>query len=165
MLSTLSSLLSKSFAPEPKLNASVNNQGQAIIKTDDGFTVTFLGKNQAFTITDPGGKTTKIWGDPHVNESDGDRWDFKDKSTFVFGDNKITVETTPRPGNENVTYSQTVTIYNGEDRFTMKGVDKDNLELGGWDFSAKSHDNKLGDGDIYVLNREGESEEWIKQQA
>lgn len=158
----LASFLYKPVSAKPTLDASINKKGQVQVKTNDGFNVTFLGRDEAFTITGPDGKTTKIWGDPHVKESDGDQWDFKNQSSFIFGNNKVTVQTVPSEHNGEVTYSQTVTVYNGDDRFTITGIDKNAPEILAWRLDGKDHDSQLEDGDIYQLQRSDGSEEWIK---
>ncbi|MCB0343878.1 MAG: DUF1521 domain-containing protein [Bdellovibrionales bacterium] len=150
--------------PRQTLEASVNKEGQAVVKTEDGFTVKFLGKHQALTITGPDGKTTKIWGDPHVTESDGDRWEFKKQTTFKFGNNKITIQTSKKPGYE-LTFSDTVTIYNGSDRFTITDLEVDKPRLVGWKLDGESHDEHLSDGDVYVLEREAAEERWVRESA
>lgn len=143
------------------LEASINDKGQTVVKTEDGYEVTFLGARQEFTIKASDGKTTTIWGDPHVVESDGDKWDFTDKSSFVFGNNKLTVETTPA-GN-GATYSKTVTIYNQNDRFTISGLDKNKPIIEAWSFDGKEHDESLSDGTTYHLSKEASGDDiWQK---
>lgn len=147
--------------PAQTLRASVNEAGQATVKTEDGFVVTFLGKNQALSIMAPDGKTTKIWGDPHVTESDGDRWEFKARSTFCFGNNKLTIETCTKPGFE-LTFCDTVTLYNGRDRFTISDIDIDKPRLVGWKLDGARHDAAQEDGDVYLLESDGLNQHWKK---
>ena len=150
-----------SVPPPRTLNAYTDENNKAFVTTEDGWKVAFTGESQSWTITSPDGRTTRIWGDPHVVESDGDHWDFHKNSTFVFGDNKVTVETKYlRPG---VSYSGTVTVYNGNDRFTITNIDTDKPTLVAWDRDGKAHDASLKDGDIYNLGTEANGEDqWQK---
>ncbi len=148
--------------PRQTLQASVNEQGQAVVKTEDGFSVKFLGKEQALTITGPDGKTTRIWGDPHVSESDGDTWEFKKQTSFKFGNNKITIQTSKKPG-YSLTFTDTVTIYNGSDRFTISDIEVDKPRLIDWSLDAETHDDHLSDGEVYLLERDSAGERWVKQ--
>ncbi|MDR2337732.1 MAG: DUF1521 domain-containing protein [Deltaproteobacteria bacterium] len=132
------------------LNASVDEKGRINIKTEDGFTILFEGQQQSWKIITPDGKETKIWGDPHVEESDGDKWDFKKQSTFVFGNNKITIETTPTDNGETLT--KAVTIYNGKDRLTLDNINIDKPNFVAWKLDASAHDEDLADGDVYNLD-------------
>src|SRR5688572_20456016 len=69
-----------------------SSQPQGSLKTDAGVITTPGGYKIEATsqfewkITGPDGKTTRVWGDPHVAEGDGGKWDFKRNSTFVLGD-------------------------------------------------------------------------------
>lgn len=152
-----------SSPPRPTLDASVNENKEVEVSTEDGYTIRFSGKMQEWTITTPDNTTTRIWGDPHVEESDGDKWDFSKQSSFVFGNNKITVETI-EAGN-GAYYSKTVSIYNGEDRFTLTGVDTNKLELVDWTFDAETHDAELDDGEVYHFEKEDSGGElWRKEE-
>src|SRR5690606_5196891 len=122
--------------------------------TNDGYQISFEGKNQEWRITAPDGTSTRIWGDPHVEESDGSKWDFYTQSTFVFGNNKVTVEVAPWKGTA-ATVSKTVTIYNGDNRFTMTGLDNDKPKIVAWDFASNSHDQLLSDGVVFDLVKQG----------
>jgi hypothetical protein len=132
------------------LRAGIDEQDRVNVKTEDGYTVIFEGQQQSWKIIMPDGKETRIWGDPHVEESDGDKWDFKKQSSFVFGNNKITIETTPASNGETVT--KAVTIYNGKDRLTMNNIDIDKPNFVAWKVDAGAHDKELDDGDVYNLN-------------
>lgn len=142
---------------EPSLFASINESGQAVVKTKDGWSVKFTGQDMAFEITSPENKTTRIWGDPHVEESDGDKWDFSKQSSFVFGNNKITVETADA-GN-GATFSSRISIYNGEDRFTISGIDKNQPKIEAWEFDAQREDALLDDGVVYRFENEKDGKE------
>ena len=69
-----------------------SDAGMVAVRTRDGYMIRAEGKEHAWTITGPDGKTTRIWGDPHVYESDGNKWDFKTRSTFAFGNRFIFIK-------------------------------------------------------------------------
>lgn len=147
---------------EERMIAGTDGEGNMWVKTADGYLIRFAGKDQKWTITTPIGETTTIWGDPHVIESDGDKFDFDKTSSFVFGENKVTVETV-KHGNA-LSFSSQVTIYNGDQRFTVSGIDKDQPKFEALKFGGKAHDEKLEDGDHYTLSREPNGEvEWKKR--
>lgn len=147
------------------LEAKVKENGQVEVKTKDGYTITCEGKDQAWIITSPSGKSTRIWGDPHVNESDGDKWDFTKQSSFRFGRNKITVEVTPY-GDGGATLTKTITIYNGNDRITISGIDQNKPFISVAAADGKQHDAQIEDGDTYRLGKEKNGDdEWRKVRA
>lgn len=143
--------------PVKALETSTNEQGNIEVVTKDGFKIATEGKGQAWTITSPEGKTTRIWGDPHVNESDGDKWDFQKQATFEFGENKITVEVAPY-GNGN-TVTSAINIYSGNERVTIDGIDKDQPKITSAMSDAFYHDLQLSDGDVFYLSREWDTGE------
>ncbi len=145
------------------LTPSVNTEtGKISVKTNDGYTLNFTGKQEEWFIASPDGKTTRIWGDPHVVESDGDKWDFYEDITFKFGNNKVTVQTVEK--NEKVSYSGTVTIYGESDRITISGLDKNEPKIEAWRYDSQTHDTNLADGNIFNLTTEKDgTDEWIKK--
>ena len=73
------------------------------VTTSGGYKIEATGKFE-WKITGPDGKSTRIWGDPHVAEGDGGKWDFKKDSTFVLGDGtKVHVKTQPYGNGATVT--------------------------------------------------------------
>ena len=132
--------------------------------TNDGYKIYCEAKDQAWTITSPDGKTTRIWGDPHVVESDGDKFDFQAKTSFVFGKNKITVEVSPLENGNALTGK--ITIYNGEQRVTIADIEKDKPRISAVAADGKIHDASLADGSIYRLTKEKNGDdEWKKDSA
>jgi hypothetical protein len=105
-------------APGPGLTS----QGRKI-QTPGGFVIEALGKNHAFTITGPDGASTRIWGDPHVVEGDGGKWDFKKDIVFELGDGtRIWVRTTPYKDTQ-ATVTASLEVVHGGQRSLMLGVD------------------------------------------
>lgn len=142
---------------DENLAVSTNRLGAPQIYTEDGFIISFEAKEQAWNITSPQGRVSRIWGDPHVAESDGDRWDFKDRSSFLFGNNKVTIETVPLANGQ--TLSSKVTIYNGDSRVTVSGIDKDAPVFEAIRRDAKIDDALQDDGDIFILGTEANGED------
>lgn len=142
-----------------------NENGQNVVVTDDGYKLLFEGKDEAFKIINPDGSESRIWGDPHVTESDGTaQWDFMEQATFVFGKNKLTVEVVPYTNAAML--AKQVSIYNGEQRVTIDDINlnKPRIETVGND--ARAHDASLTDGLVFLYKKTGEKTfEWVKQAA
>jgi hypothetical protein len=142
--------------PRSSLRPKANEEENTVeVSTEDGYLISFAGEREEWTVRDPEGKTTRIWGDPHVVEADGDKWDFTEDTTFVFGENKITVQTTPIVNG--ASYSDTVSIYNGSDRVTVTDIDSNRPKIEAWSLDAQAHDASIEDGDIYTLSSSGDS--------
>ena len=99
--------------------------GEATIQLGDKYTVKANEKDATWTVTNnETGKTTKVWGDPHVDtDNDGKTdFDFKKDMTFKLDDGtKITVGTVP--GGENgTTFSSQLTITNGDKAVQVTGL-------------------------------------------
>lgn len=98
---------------------------QGAVKTAGGYTIVPEGKDAAWSVYAPGQKPgetpqTRIWGDPHVSEKDGTRWDFTKNSNFRLPDGtNISVGTTSQTGQS---VSATLDITNGNDRVQVSGI-------------------------------------------
>lgn len=134
-----------------------NDKGMVTVRSLDGYIVRAEGRDEAWSITGPDGKTTRIWGDPHVTESDGNRWDFKDRGTFVFGNNKATIEVVPDKKGEAL--SSRLTLYSGDQRVTISGIDGNKPIITAVSQDGKQHDDALADGVVYQrkINQTGEA--------
>ena len=156
-------------APKPStqrdpLQAVTDDKGLPSVITEDGYTIHCDADKASWTITGPDGKTTQIWGDPHVVESDNDKWDFKNQSTFKFGNNKVTVEVAPY-GDGSATVTSRITVYSGEQRVTIDGIDKAKPHIVASANDGRTHDAALQDGDTYQRSLEpgrGDGEQWKK---
>ncbi len=128
--------------------------------TPGGYKIRALGKQNAWEIITPEGKRTKIWGDPHVNESDGGRWDFKKDMSFILPDGtKITVNTT-KPKDPNApTVTASITIMNGNQRATISGIEKNQPTTDGIKNDRWLVDARMPDGDYAVLG--GDGDDWF----
>lgn len=138
---------------------SLKNEGGKIT-TAGGYTIEAT-KQHEWIITGPDGKTTRIWGDPHVAEGDGGKWDFKRNSTFVLGDGtKINVTTAPwKDGKMTVTSS--LEIISGNDRVNITDIDKGKGVTGPITQDGYAHSNSFGNNDVFVMGRE--SDDWSHQ--
>lgn len=141
------------------LDVNKNDAGMISVRTLDGYTIRAEGRDEAWTITGPDGKTTRIWGDPHVTESDGDKWDFVNRSTFMFGKNKATIEVVPAGNGQ--TFSARLTVYSDYERVTIDGIEKNQPTIVAASTDGLQHDASLADGEIYkrVVTPSGES--WV----
>ena len=151
-----------SAAPTPSqkagLQALTDEKGVITVRTPDGFKLKAEAREQAWQIIGPEGRATRIWGDPHVTESDGGKWDFKAQSSFVFGANKVTVETTPAKNGQTV--SKRLTLYHGTERVTIGGIDTDRPFIVGLAQDGKQHDDSLSDGATYLRGMGKRGEVW-----
>ncbi|PJI53950.1 hypothetical protein CTI14_21520 [Methylobacterium radiotolerans] len=111
--------------------------GQATIRLGDKYTIKANEEDESWTVTNnETGKTMKVSGDPHVDaNNDGKNdFDFKKDMTFKLDDGtKITVGTVPG-GDNDATYSSTLTITNGANAMQLTGLGgefdgKNNLEV------------------------------------
>lgn len=141
------------------LDVNKNDAGMITVRTLDGYTVRAEGRDQAWTITGPDGKATRIWGDPHVSESDGDKWDFVNRSTFMFGKNKVTVEVVPAGNGQ--TFSSRITVYSDHERVTIDGIEKDKPSIVAASADGLQHDASLADGEIYKRIMTPTGEAWV----
>jgi hypothetical protein len=141
------------------LDVNKSEAGMITVRTLDGFTLRAEGRDQAWSITGPDGKTTRIWGDPHVSESDGDKWDFLNRSTFMFGKNKATIEVVPAGNGQ--TLSARLTIYSDHERVTIDGIDKNQPTVVAASSDGLQHDASLADGDVYKRTVTANGEAWV----
>lgn len=100
---------------------------QGSVRTAGGYTIVPEGKDAAWSVFGPDQKAgdkpmTRVWGDPHVDEKDGTRWDFTKDSSFRLPDGTmIAVDTTSETGQS---VSKGLTIVNGADRVNIAGIDQ-----------------------------------------
>ncbi|MDX2015988.1 MAG: DUF1521 domain-containing protein [Myxococcaceae bacterium] len=98
------------------------------VRTPGGYTIVPRGKDAQWDVFKPGQKAdetpmSKIFGDPHVHESDGTKWDFTKTSTFRLPDGTaIGVNTTSEVGQS---VSRKLDIVNGDDHVTIDGINTD----------------------------------------
>jgi len=100
------------------------------------------------TVTDnTSGESFKVWGDPHIETSDGDKTDFmRQPATFELPDGtKITI--TPTKG-EDKTYIDNMTITRGDDAAQIGGVHDGNLHTVAQRGEGRYLDGQTPDGTV-----------------
>lgn len=137
------------------------------ITTAGGYQIVIEGRDKAWSIYGPDGKKlTRVWGDPHVKEGDGDKWDFKDSSAFTLPDGtRIFARTAPSEKNKDKTYTAALDIANGNERVQISGIDRDRPVIGsitndginGWRTANGSPFT-----DVYQLQHDENNQEWVK---
>lgn len=126
---------------------SLKTEGN-VITTPGGYKIEMEGQFN-WKITGPDGKSTKIWGDPHVAEGDGGKWDFKRDSIFKLPDGtEIKVNCVPYGNGMTVTGSLDITC--GNDHIKVSDIDKGMGKIG----------NNLNDG---IIERTGNAVSHLDQ--
>jgi hypothetical protein len=127
-----------------------------VITTAGGYKIEATGQFE-WKITGPDGKETKVWGDPHVAEGDGGKWDFKKNSTFVLGDGtRINVTTAPW-GDGGMTVTSKLEVISGNDRVEVTDIDKGQGKVGEITQDGFAHANSF-QGDVFVMGQE--TDDW-----
>ncbi|AKQ67671.1 hypothetical protein A176_004583 [Myxococcus hansupus] len=98
------------------------------ITTPGGYTIEQLGQFE-WRVTGPDGKNTRVWGDPHVDESDGGKWDFKRDTSFVLGDG-TRINCTCAPWGNGMTVSAQLDIVYGDSHVRVTDIDKGKGKVG-----------------------------------
>jgi hypothetical protein len=143
---------------------STNPEGwpQGSVRTAGGYTVVPEGKDAAWKIYGPqqgpqDKPLSRIWGDPHVDEADGQRWDFTKSSNFRLPDGTmIDVKTTSETGRS---VSKSLNIVNGNDRVSIDGIDQNkptlsNVSRDGFEYRARLQ-SENPNRDTFVLGGTG----------
>lgn len=139
------------------------------VKTAGGYTVVPEG-NTNWSVYAPGQKIgdkphTRVWGDPHVTEKDGTRWDFTKNSDFVLPDGtRINCQTTSETGQS---VSKGLTIANGADKVQIDGINTGKPSTGpvtqdGYEWRAQ-HLASNPNRDSYHLGGSGDNVKWFKE--
>lgn len=140
-------------------SGSLNTDANGVITTPGGYKIQATNQFE-WKITGPDGKSTRVWGDPHVDEGDGGKWDFKRDSTFVLGDGtRINVATTPY-GN-GMTVSKELEIISGNDRVKVTDLDKGKGKTGPVTQDGYANVNSFGGKDVFVMGKE--TDDWSFQ--
>ena len=82
------------------------------------------------------------------------------KETFtpaVFGNNKATIEVTPK---NDKTMSARLTVYSGNERVTISGLDTNKPVVTAVSQDGKQHDDSLADGVVYQRKSNKTGESW-----
>lgn len=131
-----------------------------VVTTPGGYKIEATSQFE-WKITGPDGKTTRVWGDPHVAEGDGGKWDFKRNSTFVLGDGtRINVTTAPWQDGK-MTVTSGLEIISGNDRVQISDIDKGKGKIGEVTADGYAHANSFAGNDVFVMGRE--TDDWSFQ--
>ena len=151
---------------------SKNPQGwpQGSVRTAGGYTIVPEGKDAAWSIYGPTQKpgekpNTRVWGDPHVSEKDGTRWDFTKNSDFMLPDGtRIAANTTSQTGQS---VSKSLEITNGADRVNITGIDRNCPHTG--EIKADGYERRAAriasnpTRDTFRLGGDSKSVKWFKE--
>lgn len=138
--------------PVNTFEVSEVKDGKATIDTGR-YTIAVDESMSQWTVTDKtcDKTTTRVWGDPHVDENnDGSTdWDFKQDSTFVLEDGtKISVATTPWQGDNGATVSSTLSITRGDSGVQVTGLAQNGAKTDDGSLAVTKMDGKKLDADI-----------------
>jgi hypothetical protein len=167
--------------PRPDVELSGPPAGKGLTKNPPGFPEGSTRTAGGYTIVPEGGTTwkifgpdqkptdkpiTRVWGDPHVDQKDGTRWDFTKNSDFVLPDGtRINCKTSSEKG---YSVSTGLEITNGADRVSVSGLDGkptvSDIKHDGYEWRAQhqaANPNRDtfrlgGDGDDWFLQRGGQ---------
>jgi hypothetical protein len=156
-------------APSPGLQVGgIEGFPAGAVRTPGGFTVVATGDDARWNIYGPGQKppekpVTEVWGDPHVLEKDGTRWDFTKDSNFLLPDGTlIRCDTTSEVGHS---VSKGISIVAGNDRVEVTGINSDKPQV------AKTQDGEawmqqnqatLQQGATFALRTDGDKQDWFR---
>lgn len=138
------------------------------VKTAGGYTVVPEG-NTNWSVYAPDQKPgdtphTRVWGDPHVTEKDGTRWDFTKSSDFVLPDGtRIAAQTSSESG-QSVTTG--LDISNGADHVRIDNVDgkpkTGEVKADGYQWRSEHLASNPG-RDSYHLGGTNDNVKWFKE--
>jgi hypothetical protein len=116
---------------------------------------------------------TRVWGDPHVNEKDGTRWDFTGTkgldgeigNDFVLGDGTRIFARTSSDQGQSVTTGLEIT--NGADHVSVSGINSGKPTVGqiqqdGYEWRA-AHVALAGDRSTFHLRGDTENVHWVRE--
>jgi len=130
-----------------------------VITTPGGYKIEQIGQYE-WKVTGQDGKWTRIWGDPHVQESDrsGEQtaWDFKRDSTFLLPDG-TRINVTTKPYN-NMTVTSQLEVINGNDRVLVTDIDKGKGKVGEVTHDGFQHPSDPCNKDVFVMGKE--TDDW-----
>ncbi|MCK5892927.1 MAG: DUF1521 domain-containing protein [Endozoicomonadaceae bacterium] len=133
------------------------------IMLDNGNKLLFHGENESWSIVDSDGKSTKIWGDPHVSEGDrGGHWDFQSNSTFILDDGtKISVDTASKGRTDGNVYTNGLTITKGNQSIQVTGIADNDPKIGDPGLNGGQLDRDTNDGHVFQMG--DAADDWTYQ--
>lgn len=100
----------------------------------------------------------KLWGDPHGETSDGDKFQFHENCTFDLPDGtKISIKTTPKDG-QGIAYIDSVAVMNDKQAVEVTGVHdgKAGTQMGAITNNVAALDAKYADGTVLTVGPQGQ---------
>ena len=141
-----------------RLDAIRSDTGDITVRTFDGYVVRVEALKGGWSISDPDGRTTQFSPHGQVTESDGGSWTFKERGSFTFGSNKVTVEVpSDKKGSRT---ASALTIYSGNERVTIGGLSTHSPILDAVAGDGVSHDDRVDDGTMYLRGKTKFGESW-----
>ncbi len=131
---------------------SLKTDAKGVITTPGGYKIEATGKHE-FKISKDG-KSTRVWGDPHVEESDGGKWDFKRASSFVLDDGTKIDVSTSKPDKNGRTYSVGLQVINGNDRVQVTDMDKGRGKVSQVTQDGRAHANDFAGKDVFKMGKD-----------
>lgn len=168
--------------PAPSLEYSGAPAGKGLSKDPEGFPKGSIRTAGGYTVV-PEGKTnwnifgpgqsakekpvSRIWGDPHVSEADGTRWDFTKNSNFRLPDGTLINAQTSSEKGQSVTTG--LTIANGADRVNVTGVNTGQPKVGeitqdGYQW-RNQHIGANPNRDTFVLGGTNKDVQWFRERG
>jgi hypothetical protein len=141
-----------------RLEAIRSDAGEITVRTFDGYVVRTDAGKGGWSITAPDGKTTRVEDGTRVRESDGGYWSVHGRSSFMFGAQKLTLQTAV--AKNGTTLPNSLTIYSGSERVTIGGLATGFPTLDAVAGDALSHDDALHDGATYYRAQTKLGESW-----
>ena len=137
---------------------SLKTDESGVVTTPGGYKIEAGGQYE-WKITGPDGKSTRVWGDPHVDEGDGGKWDFKRNSTFMLGDGtRINVTTAPH---KKMTVTKDLEIISGNERVNITDLHKGKGKTGPVTQDGFQKANSFNGNDVFVMGKE--TDDWSFQ--
>jgi len=138
---------------------SLTKDANGVITTPGGYKIEATSQFE-WKVTGPDGKSTRVWGDPHVDEGDGGKWDFKRDSTFVLGDG-TRINCSTKPYGNGMTVTGGLEIISGNDRVQISDIDKGKGKVGNITQDGFANVNSFGGKDVFVMGKE--TDDWSFQ--
>ncbi|MEJ2611492.1 MAG: DUF1521 domain-containing protein [Candidatus Thiodiazotropha sp.] len=133
------------------------DQENKTVYLDNGYRLVCDGKECGWKLLDDEGKVLHVFGDPHVRESDGGKWDFKADMTFKLEDGtKITVQT--KDWGNGMTVSDNLIITKDNQCVQVTGIAADKPVISEVTNNGEEMDAKTDDG--YVASEMGGVDDW-----
>ena len=144
--------------PGKRLDAIRSDTGDITVRTYDGYVVRVEALKGGWSISDPDGKTTQVSAHGQVRESDGGSWTLRERGSFEFGSHKVTVHVPS--GKKSSSTASKLTIYSGNERVTIGGLNSDRPILDAVAGDGVPHDDGVDDGTTYLRGKTKFGESW-----